>query len=190
MGYSKQHVAATRRRILQSAGRLFRRHGYQGVGIDRIMEDAGLTRGGFYAHFKSKDDLLRAVMAEEELEFTQQLRDRREAGDARAAIDYYLDPRNRTRIGRGCTMVANAPDLARAGAATRKAFGEGFGGLVDEFEALAEGAPDARERALAAVATCIGGVTIARALGDDATALELLAACRDAVTERLSATSR
>ena len=73
MGYSSEHKDRTRERVVTAAGRLFRRYGYNGVGIDEIMAAAGLTRGGFYAHFKSKHDLFAAALAEE-LELARQLR--------------------------------------------------------------------------------------------------------------------
>lgn len=185
MGYSPEHTAATRARILASAGRLFRRHGFRGVGIDEIMSGAGLTRGGFYAHFKSKEDLFVQVLAEEP-EFALQLRRVREADvrtDARPpldAVEYYLAPGHRERVGRGCSLVANAPDIARASKRARDRFTERFQDVAAEFEALlservAEAEP---ERALAALATCVGGVALARGLTDDALACELLDACR------------
>ena len=74
MGYSAEHVRRTRRRILDSAARVFRRVGYEAAGIDEIMAGAGLTRGGFYAHFASKAELFEAVIGDD-LEFAERLRD-------------------------------------------------------------------------------------------------------------------
>lgn len=188
MGYSEEHVAETRRRILESAGRLFRAHGYQGVGIDQIMAGAGLTRGGFYAHFDSKEDLLRRVL-EQEFEFTMRLRDALERDatpGALAAIDYYLAPGNRRRIARGCTLVSNTPDVARASAKTRDAYTRSFRDLAAQFETLlSEAADDDRDRALAAIATCVGGVSLARCLRDEQLAERMLGACREAVHREL-----
>ncbi|MEM9177538.1 MAG: TetR family transcriptional regulator [Myxococcota bacterium] len=168
MGYSAEHTDRTRRRILDAAGRLFRRHGYAGARIDEIMAEADLTRGGFYAHFSSKADLFAAVM-EDELEFTVQLRRAVELdpeGGGAEAIAYYLDPANRRKIARGCTVVSNAADLARADAKTRRRFAAAYDDLVDEFAAIARGgSEDARRaRGLAALATCVGAVVLARAL--------------------------
>ncbi len=188
MGYSSEHVAATRQRILDSAGSLFRKHGFHGVGIDDIMSGAGLTRGGFYAHFRSKEDLFVQVLSEE-LEFATQLGRVRREGEGTApldAVDYYLEPGNRRRIGRGCTIVANAPDIARASKRGRDRFTGSFGGLVEEFEELlGPSAASEPERALAAIATCVGGVALARALTDEALVEELLAACRRSVAREL-----
>ena len=189
MGYSAEHVERTRSRILVSAARQFRRHGYDAANIDEIMAGAGLTRGGFYAHFRSKADLFAAVLGEE-LEFAARLREARasspEAPEAGAleAIRYYLDPNHLGKIATGCTMVASAGDIARAPKRARAAFTAGFDDLVAEFEAAARSAR-ARPRALAAVATCMGGVALARTLTDDALSEALLDACREAVEDVL-----
>ena len=183
MSYTPAHRAATRARILEAAGRLFREQGFERAKIDEIMAAAGLTRGGFYLHFDSKQDLFRACMAEE-LEFAARLREATEASaehpaeGAAAAIRYYLTPGNRKKIARGCTIVSNAADLARGPRSARRAFSRGFDALVDEFETVAalegestrepEPAPSDRDRAMAALATCVGAVVLARALDGEA----------------------
>ena len=182
MGYSAEHTERTRRRIVEAAGRLFRRHGFAGAKIDEIMAEAELTRGGFYAHFDSKSDLFAAVM-QDELEFTRQLRlavERDPEGGAEEAIAYYLDPANRRKIARGCTVVSNAADLARANAATRKRFARSFDDLVGEFAAIARGRSEDEERArgLAALSTCVGAVVLARALQGEDRIEELLESAR------------
>ena len=182
MGYSAEHTERTRRRIIEAAGRLFRRHGFAGAKIDEIMAEADLTRGGFYAHFDSKSDLFAAVM-QDELEFTRQLRlavERDPEAGAEEAIAYYLDPANRRKIARGCTVVSNAADLARAGAATRKRFARSFDDLVAEFAAIARGRSNEEQRArgLAALSTCVGAVVLARALQGEDRIEELLESAR------------
>ena len=190
MGYSKEHTQKVRQRILDSAGRLFRRHGFHGAAIDEIMADAGLTRGGFYAHFKSKEDLLARVV-EGELEFAARLRQAREElpGDSAAAvsrIEHYLAPGNLKRVGAACTLAANASDLGRSSRAARNAFTRSFQGLVDEFREIVAGdAPEPDGRALAAVCTCVGALAMARAVTDPNLAEGLLASSRDAVLREL-----
>lgn len=190
MGYPPEHREATRARIIESAGEHFRRKGYDGARIDEIMASAGLTRGGFYLHFGSKQDLFAATMGQE-LEFARRLRDAAdlEGNDgkpgSRIAIEYYLNPKNRNKIARGCTIVSNAADLARAKPAARRAFSSGFDELVDEFEAIAargvstkKAKAEARERALAAVSTCVGAVILARALDGESRVNDVLEASR------------
>ena len=191
MGYTQEHTRRTRARIIEAAGRLFRRHGFHGVGIDDLMAEAGLTRGGFYAHFRSKEDLFVSVLAEE-LEFTTRLRGARAESSKnprRAAaqrVAYYLAPENLARVGAACTMAANISDLGRTSHRARSAFTQSFGGLVEEFrDIVAPQRPDREARALAAIATCVGAITLARALTDRAAAISVLESSENAVMREL-----
>jgi len=189
MPYAPEHKARTRLRILEHAARLFRRHGYDGIGIDAIMDAAGLTRGAFYAHFRSKADLFAAVTAAES-DFVRRLQAARADGaGARAVIDAYLDPANRARVGAGCTLAALTGDVARAPQRVRKAYGELVRRLADELvEHVPADLPDRRARALAAVALCFGGIAIARALADERLAGEVAAACRERALAEVTGT--
>lgn len=193
MGWTKQHRESTRQKILSSASALFRRRGYESASIDDIMAGAGLTRGGFYQHFQSKQDLFAAYVGQE-LDLGRQLR--RAGGrtpddplrGAGEAVDFYLTPGNRPRVARGCTIVSNAADLARAPAKTRRAFTRAFRVLCDELRGLVRDRESERERerrALAAIATCTGGVVLARALADETLVEALLGACRESVAREL-----
>jgi TetR/AcrR family transcriptional repressor of nem operon len=176
MRYEPGHKEATRRRILRRAASLFRREGYRGVGIDRIMAEADLTRGGFYAHFPSKSALFAEVLGQE-TDFVRRLRDSR---DAREVISGYLDPENREKVARGCSLATLTNEVPRRGRAARAAFARQVEGLVAEVEAqLPAGLPDARARAVEAVALCVGGISLARGIGDESLAREVLAVCRD-----------
>ena len=184
MGYSVEHKARTRERIVQSAARLFRRHGYHGVGIDDIMAAAQLTRGGFYAHFKSKRELFATTLAEE-LELARQLRrsgvtpDADVSGAARMLIDFYLDSANRERIPALCPLVSLSPDVGRCGEEVSAAYTATLRSMVAEIARRIPRQPaDAEERALAAVALCVGGVVLAQAMSDEQLANTLLSACR------------
>jgi len=185
--------AKTRERIVRSAGRLFRRYGYSGVGIDDIMAAADLTRGGFYAHFRSKQDLFAATLAEE-LELARQLRGSGEpdgehlSGAAKPLIDFYLDARNRTRMPAMCPLISLSADVARVGDAAGAAYTATLRDLVAEISRRIPGEPpDALARALAAVALCVGGVVLAHAVNDEQLADALLAACRTRVVAELEA---
>ncbi len=192
MGYSKQHTEQTRERILESAAALFRSQGYDAASIDEIMAGAGLTRGGFYLHFRSKQELFAAYVARE-LDFGRQLRRAMERHPgaplegAAEALDFYLAPGNRKRVARGCTIVSNAADVARSSPAARRAFTRAFEGMRREFRELAErsGADDPDAAALAAIATSVGGVVLARALADEQLVEGLLSSCRELVRREL-----
>jgi len=190
MGYSKEHRAATRERILDSAAALFRSAGYDAASIDDIMAGAGLTRGGFYLHFASKEELFSAYVGRE-LDFGRQIErameemSERPLEAAAEALDFYLSPGNRKRVARGCTIVSNAADVARSSPRARRAFTKAFARMRDTFRRIAVRAPDPDEAALASIATCVGGVVLARAIADEAMVEELLVACRRSVSRTL-----
>jgi len=176
MRYQPEHKSRTRRRILDAAAALFRRQGYQGVGIDRIMEAAALTRGGFYAHFPSKAALFNEVLGRES-DFLRRLR---ASEDARDVIAGYLDPDNREQIAKGCDLASLTNDVPRRGREARDVFARQVGRLAAEFEAhVPEDAPDRRARSLEALALCVGGISLARGIGDPRLAREILAVCRE-----------
>lgn len=190
MRYRPEHKERTRRRILREARRLFRRNGYDGVSLDAVMRAAGLTRGGFYKHFRSKGDLFAEATAGE-ADFVRRLAERE--GESRKALARgalevvagYLAPENTERVGRGCDLASLSVDVARSGVRARRNHTAKVEALVAELE---RGLPDARTpdpRALASLALCVGGLTVARALTDPALARALLDACRDAAAREL-----
>ena len=176
MGYSKEHVAATRQRILHKANQLFRANGYANTSIDQIMEAANLTRGGFYAHFKSKEDLFAHAM-EVDLNFTESLRsvfnDNR-MGVSResvaASLKYYLARENMHRVGSACTMVTLTPEIARMKPAARDRFTESLKKLITEFD---HGLQD-EATSIHCLVTAVGALTLARAVTDPELADTLL----------------
>jgi len=190
MRYRPEHKAKVRQRILRAAGRLFRRRGYHGVGIDRIMAAARLTRGGFYGYFRSKSALFAAVLAEEH-DFNRRLRGRpgetpaELAASAVTVADGYLDPANRERVGPNCALASLSIEVSRSDAAARQAYTEKVRRLVAEFARGLPGAAADDGRALRSLALCAGGLIIARALADDRFAGRLLAACRAGVHDEL-----
>ena len=176
MIYEPEHKGRTRERILDAAAALFRREGYEGVGIDRLMAAADLTRGAFYAHFPSKAALFDAVLARES-DFVRRLR---AAAAAREVISGYLDPDNRDKIARGCDLASLTNEVPRRGRAARAAYAKQVERVAAEFEAhIAEDRPDRRARSLEALALCVGGIGLARGIGDRALAREVLAVCRE-----------
>lgn len=174
MAYSKQHIALVRSRILDEANQLFRRQGYFNTSIDQIMESANLTRGGFYAHFKSKEDLFTQAMRRD-LNFTLALRDQAEKVEspqaaAYSALQYYLDKENIQRVGNACTLVSLTSEIARMKAATRKAYTGSLVQLLDELAGLLGG----EEKAVDCLISAVGALSIARAVTDSELAEKLL----------------
>ncbi|MBY4897163.1 TetR/AcrR family transcriptional regulator [Cupriavidus sp. AU9028] len=188
---SRAQTQKNRDAIEAASSRLFRERGLNGVGVADLMAAAGLTHGGFYSHFDSKDALAARAC---ELAFVEsfdrweaRMRDAADAGtDKRAAVaDPYLSIAHRDRPGRGCPAVALAVDVGRESAEkpVRRAYAEGLQGLVERWaQTVDDPDPQARhQRALAELSTMVGAVMLARATAGDALSEDLLAAARAAL---------
>lgn len=180
MRETAQRRADTRQRILDAAGLLFRKHGIDGVGIDAVMREAGLTHGGFYLHFASKDALAAEVArsllerAAARWDDLSRLPDRGEA--MRRIVVPYLDPA-RIATGECCPLTTIGPDVARR-SGSRRATAVALRGMLDALTRCAPGdqPPRRRQRAVAALSTMVGAVVLARLADDPALAEECLAA--------------
>ena len=194
MRISKEAAEANRTRVLAAAARLFREKGVDGVGVADLMREAGLTHGGFYNHFQSKEELAAAAF---DAAFAAAI-DRLEAKIAKAGIrgrrkalahyvERYLARENRDNPGLSCPMATLGTDAERHGATLRREFATGVRRYLDLFAELmpAEGARRRRE-AIATLSTLIGALTLSRACAgaDDALANEVLAAVREELTPR------
>ena len=191
MRYSAEHKKRTRDKIIHKAAQLFRRHGYDGIGIDDIMNAAGLTRGGFYGYFASKADLFVEVMLGEH-DFNKRMRAREgntpsELNEAAlGVVAGYLNPDNKTRVGRGCTMASLSVDIARSNAPARQAFTAKVKALAREFDRGIKDPEVEDPRSLAAIALCVGGLVLARATNDTAFSDKILAASEKAAGQCLT----
>jgi TetR/AcrR family transcriptional repressor of nem operon len=176
---TRQQATANRERILDVAGTLFREHGFDGIGVDDIMKRAGLTHGGFYGHFDSKDDLA--------AEITGRVLGRegwlqRLTGSAnpsiRDVVRHYLTPRHRDNAGQGCLFAALAADVARQPRPVRRAFTDGFLLRVEAFKKLLPGRSAAarRQKALATMSGLVGALILSRAVDDETLSDEILEA--------------
>jgi TetR/AcrR family transcriptional regulator, transcriptional repressor for nem operon len=183
---TKQEAAEHRAAIVKAAGRLFRERGFEGVGVAEITRAAGLTHGGFYRHFASKDALAAEACGKTFAESLARLQARlaRPDGDLGRYFDSYLSERHRDRRADGCPMAAHATDIGRQDAAVQAEFADGVGGFVDALVARLPAAIDdpreRRRRALAILATLVGGMALARATAGSAPELsgEILASLR------------
>jgi len=178
MPLSKVHKARTRERILAAAAVRFRAQGFRGAAVDDIMRDAGLTRGGFYAHFSSKAALFAEVLASRH-DLHRRLAARPAARDAlkgsgRAVLHAYVDPANASVVGPGCTMANLAAEAGRGGPRTRRIFAAATERLVAEI--LRGEGGSRRSEVLAALAMAVGAVGLARACRGAPIADELLGA--------------
>ncbi len=185
MRYGPEHKARTRGKILEAAARLFRRDGYQASGVDKVMAEAGLTPGGFYAHFGSKQ----ALLAESLTQAGAEMGARRVAlvdGLAgrqwiEAFIDDYLSDQHRDHLEQSCPLAALISEVARADRPVKETFEGMVQEVVRAFEVHAtdDGAGTSEERALAAVALCVGGLGLSRSVQDPALSSRILDACRN-----------
>jgi AcrR family transcriptional regulator len=178
MRYGKDQKQATRQRIVEAAGRRFKQDGIDGAGVAAVMSDAGLTNGAFYGHFRSKEDLVANVLAD-------QLRTQRHSFDAQlsegaglqALIRAYLSPQHRDQCAEGCPSAALLDEIARRPSATRQAYTDELLGIADDMAARLDptDAEAARTDALALFGTMIGTLQLARALTDRDLSDQLLA---------------
>jgi len=175
--YGKEHKQATRRRILETAGRRLKRDGIDGSGIATLMADAGLTNGAFYAHFASKEDLVATAVAD-------QLRAQRASVSAqtpdRAGLEQYvrayLSVQHRDNPDHGCPSAALLDELSRCTDTTKQAYTDGLLAVIDDIAArLTPDDPQSvRVKTLSVFALMVGTLQLSRALTDPQLADEVL----------------
>nr|WP_319005148.1 TetR/AcrR family transcriptional regulator [Acuticoccus sediminis] len=176
--------------MINTASRLFREHGFDGIGLSDLMSGAGMTQGAFYKQFKSKDDLAtRAVgrAMEGAAERWAEAMSMEPDNPLAALIGLYLSPGHRDGVGDGCPIVALGADAARGSEDVRAALEEGIRERIDVLAAHMTGDPDARRKAMAIGATMVGALLLARAVNDEALSDEFLAAAREELRRSIGA---
>ena len=186
MKVTREQMALNRQRLLEIASRRFRERGFDGVSVADVMQEAGLTHGGFYGHFASKE----ALAAEAAAYALMQTADRWKATlenrgmeGLERIVDAYLSQRHLDAPGTGCAIAALGPELARQGEPVRSAFAAELENMVDALAGFLPGADAAerRSRALPLLAQMVGAIVLARAFGRSVLAAELLDAVRKAI---------
>ena len=185
MRYTPEHKAETRDRILKAASKRFRERGFADAGVASIMRDAGLTHGGFYAHFGSKDDLVASVIRSGFDRVSDRFESRFDGleGDAwlRAWVEAYLGDGHVAHVAEGCPMPALASDIARSGEGARGAFTEIFEErLAKVSRRVSAPREEAERRVLAAISQMAGALMLARALDEPMSARVRRAAADEA----------
>jgi TetR/AcrR family transcriptional regulator, transcriptional repressor for nem operon len=174
MRKSREEAAQTRKRIVTAASEEFRKNGVVATGLNDLMSAAGLTHGGFYKHFASKDQLVAEACAEAvETAILERLGAAASEGAAAAA---YLSTGHRDNPATGCPLSAIGSELGRSDEKTRAAATAGFLKLVEIMAAQFGKLPPAtaRRRALVAVSTMIGALTMSRIVTDPELSAEIL----------------
>ncbi len=193
--YTAGHKEGTRRRILAAAAQSFRTKGFRSAGVDEVMRSAGLTAGGFYAHFPSKRALLSAALRTS-LEDARQrlfagLEDLRGAAWLRAVVGRYLSRTHRDDPGGGCALPSLAGEIAREGRRPRQALQAYLQQLVAEIAPRTPPAPgfEPEDRVLATVALLSGALMLARAVDDPELSDRILRAARRLAVPEMALTA-
>ena len=176
MRYEKGHKQATRNRIIETAAARFRRDGIDGVGVADLMGGAGLTHGGFYSHFSSKEELVRAAVEMSAERGRAKFRKRVAEAGLEGWIRHYLRPSHRDHPERGCMIAALGSELARHPAGTRSVFAQNGTVMSELIQQLPATIPPARRRqvAVGVFAAMVGALQLARLTRDETASAEIL----------------
>ncbi|HTO78146.1 MAG TPA: TetR/AcrR family transcriptional regulator [Methylocystis sp.] len=176
MRVTREKAAENRRRILRSAAQLIRERGVSGVGVDTLAASAGLTYGGLYSQFGSKEALAAEALS---VALAGNLETLERLGLA-AYTEGYLSAEHRDAPGQGCALAALGCDMPREGAVLRRRFTEGFRRLAESISAglRRESRQESENEALATLAALVGTVILARAVDEPELSEQILAATR------------
>ena len=194
MRYDTEHKARTRNAILVEAASAIRERGPEGVGVAEIMSATGLTHGGFYAHFKSKDELVACAITqmfdETRARFAKRTGDLPPADALTKYVDMYLSRAHRDQRSEGCALATLAGDLPRMPAQARQRFTEGVEQLAAGFAHHLKklGARNAEALAWSVLSEMAGALALARAISDITRSDQLLRSAREMVKSRLPLT--
>lgn len=183
---TREQAAVHREKILEVAGTLFRERGFDGIGVADIMKRAGLTHGGFYGHFDSKDDLAAETTARV---LSREGWLQRLTGKANPSLGEvvrkYLSPRHRDDAGHGCLFAALGSDVVRQPRSIRRAFTEGLRLRVAAMQSVLprRSAAEQRKKALATMASLVGAMILSRAVDDPKLSGEILEAVAASVVQ-------
>ena len=190
MPYPAGHRIEVKRKIIESARRLFNRHGFENISVDEIMSGAGLTRGGFYSYFESKSDLYAEVLGcfftdpEWKSCWEGVEVDLASAEVGPQVVRAYLSRQHFEDVENSCPMVALPTDVSRSGESAKRAFETVFQAMVGVLErGSRENGRPRRVTAQATAALCVGGMVVARAINNRKVADELRDACMTVALE-------
>ncbi|MEU7863943.1 TetR/AcrR family transcriptional regulator [Nonomuraea sp. NPDC049141] len=176
--YGKEHKQTTRQRIIETAGRRFKKDGIDGSGISTLMADAGLTNGAFYGHFETKDDLVAAAVADQLRAQYANVIEQAAPGIAglEQIVRWYLSPQHRDSPDDGCPSAALLDEIGRCADETKQAYTDGVLAVIDGIAArLAPADPrSVRTKTLSVYAMMVGTLQLSRALADRRLSDELL----------------
>ncbi|MGF1447959.1 MAG: TetR/AcrR family transcriptional regulator [Opitutales bacterium] len=180
-----QQKTRTREHILRSAARVFRRKGYAAASVDEVMAGAGLTVGGFYAHFKNKDDLFQHALLAAAVDGEELLRKHLPDIDGwegiRAYAHAYLSEGHLKKVAEGCPLPSLTADVARSGKRTKRQLQDAVEDRLARLLTKLPTGPETRAQLIGILVTLVGGLTLARGMPDADTAHEILQSARASV---------
>jgi TetR/AcrR family transcriptional regulator, transcriptional repressor for nem operon len=182
MRYEKGHKATTRKRNIEVAAKCFLKEGIDSVGIDSLMAEAGLTHGGFYAHFKSKEELVHEALAYAIAQMRTRLAIADESGGLESLVRKYLGPLHRAESERGCAFASLMTELIRHNEPTRSILADELEVYVNLIASYIGNSEESvrRHKALQIFGVMIGTLQLARAVPDETAANRILQAGADA----------
>ncbi|MBZ2169446.1 TetR/AcrR family transcriptional regulator [Marinobacter sp. F4216] len=185
MRVSREQAEKNRQKVLETAAREFRQCGIDGIGVAELMKSAGLTHGGFYGQFKSKDDLVTQAVGQalKENDDNWALLMRMSDDHWEAFKHAYLSPHHQEHPESGCAFTTLAVEAPRRGNPLKAVMTKGLRSLLGTVESIIprKRGKTRREQAMVALSTMVGAIILARAVDDEALAKELLAAAKGGV---------
>ena len=195
MPWPKEHKRNTRERIIEAAAAAFREHGIDGVGVADVMRNAGLTHGGFYAHFASKEDLLASAVQYASEQVTEMLDSATDPASSQRLLGAalkYLSAAHRDHPEWGCPIATLGPNLARSGQKARRTLANDIRKRLKQLHDLTPDSLPAETRtrqAAGALACTVGGLIVARVL-EESQGAEFLKSCHEFLRETLVTNNR
>jgi TetR/AcrR family transcriptional repressor of nem operon len=188
MRVNREEAEKNRKRVVSTAGALFRERGFDGIGIADLMKEAGLTHGGFYKQFASKQHLQAEACAGVLAENTARWSEIIEAGDKpfETLLNFYLSSVQHRADKTACAMATLGTDAARQGGTVRSVFTRGIEAHLQQLQEILPGDTETEKRrhAMTALAEMVGALILARAVDDRTLAGELLDTARDDLAGR------
>ncbi|MFL4990596.1 MAG: TetR/AcrR family transcriptional regulator [Microvirga sp.] len=181
MRVSREQADKNREHVIDIASRLFRERGFEGIGVADLMKEAGLTHGGFYGQFKSKEDLKvqasRRALSRNKDRWAKVIAETPSEKLA-ALARFYLSDAHRDRRGEGCALAALGGDAPRYGPELQAAFKDGIEGYLEFLDGImsASSGEERRDKTIAALSTMVGALVLSRAVGDEALSQKILSA--------------
>ncbi|MDQ7995828.1 MAG: TetR/AcrR family transcriptional regulator [Luteibacter sp.] len=193
MRYEKGHKEQTRQKIVEAASERFRADGIDAVGVVSLMSDVGLTQGGFYNHFGSKEDLVRDSVASAATSAKDRMAVRVAGSRAephRAMVNTYLSADHRDHPASGCVAAALAAEMGRRPEETRAAFSEGYAEMVELIASTLPASVRGKRRrtlAMSVFASMVGSMSLSRAVAEQGLSDEVLTLGRQAALALIDA---